>query len=319
MTVVFLTRDQVRLYDVNPHLNQAPQPVSEVSYSLENFVDVFTSLKPRLKGNLRFLLSDNISYSTHLQIPISEKDERQYISSQLSSLFPESLGEKDWDYYQTSTNSEFRDVFVFAPVKPYKELIDQISNDLGLRIISLEPESVAITRHPSPIIGTALKKDIVGKDDDVLNLAPSISRQINFSWLLIPLFLIVFIFSNIYLFSIFSKKKAAVVPIVTTPIPTVVIPTVTPTPEIISIHVLNGTGVTGAAGKMGDSFKDLGYSTVTTGNTSPDFSLSKAIFKTQSLKDAIAPQVKTVTKIADNQMVIDNSIEYSVIFILGKN
>ena len=77
-------------------------------------------------------------------------------------------------------------------------------------------------------------------------------------------------------------------------------PTETPTPEPaestaredISVHVLNGSGVAGAAGKVADLLREKGYTKVTTGNAD-EYTYTDITIRAGGENKALSEQVKT--------------------------
>lgn len=73
-------------------------------------------------------------------------------------------------------------------------------------------------------------------------------------------------------------------------------PTPTPAQSVerkdISVHVLNGSGVSGAAGKVADFLKEKGYAKVTTGNAAA-YDFTDVTIRTGAENKKLAEQIKT--------------------------
>jgi len=116
------------------------------------------------KSRVRLLLKDDVSYL--MELPFSEKITRAEILSKVAEKVPEDLDEYSWDYKKETEEK----IIAFAPVKKVYDTIVTPLRNAGIQIEAVEPEEIAKKRHENPIIGMALKKDIKGKDENVLNL-----------------------------------------------------------------------------------------------------------------------------------------------------
>lgn len=100
----------------------------------------------------------------------------------------------------------------------------------------------------------------------------------------------------------------------------------TPTPQALnrtewSFEVLNGSGVTGAAKKIADSIKTLGYQVVKSGNAdNQDFAQTQIFIKSdlQSKSDMVIADLKDVIKIASYAGELKDSTA-SARIIIGKD
>lgn len=118
-----------------------------------------------------------------------------------------------------------------------------------------------------------------------------------------------------------SKIKTESQPI-QTPIPT---PSPTPTVKLIrsewSFEVLNGSGVSGAAKKLADQLKSLGYQVIKVANADKDTYTQNQIFVRANLKDKIdlvIADLKDVIKIASVAGELSDSTA-SARIIIGKD
>lgn len=110
--------------------------------------------------------------------------------------------------------------------------------------------------------------------------------------------------------------------------PTVSEETSSPTPiptqveidrDEVSIQILNGTGIGGAAGDLQDEMKDLGYSDIEVGNaSSQDYETTSVIFSSDLSKevvDEITDKLKSIYKDVDSET--GETDEYDVEIITG--
>jgi hypothetical protein len=218
---------------------------------------------------------------------------------------------------------------VFAPVKEYQMVINQVCKKLLIKIEAMEPESIAVMRDPNPILGIAKKTDISGKDEEVLNITvvPTAEKRklsMNLAGVagmavmtLVMLFLVV---------KYGTRKTVVQTP---APTPTITISTTSPTPTVkmtvkawadLKVMVQNGTTTAGLAGKTATVLKNGGLNLVESGNAdSSDHPTNKLIFKDNLLKENYLKKFKALITVGDDKVEIDNSIQYDVIFILGNN
>jgi len=290
----------------------------------------------QLKTELKFLsdqtvfllLSDSISYFYEkvLDPPLSLDDNfKTKLLDLIKPEIPEDFSEFIWDYKVENTLDGKQEITIFAPVKEFQNLINEISNSLNIRIEAIETESIASFRDPNPILGIAKKTDIKGKDEEVLNLSitPTIKKKKNIFKIIaiiISIFLVVFTIYSII--KAIPKKNPKPTNSTSTIIQT---PTVTPTTTLknwtdLNLIVQNGTSKAGLASKTALIFKNSGINQVETGNADNDnYFFNKLIFKENSLKENYQNKFKELIKINDENINVDNSIQYDVIFILGLN
>ncbi|KKQ84931.1 MAG: hypothetical protein UT08_C0012G0027 [Candidatus Woesebacteria bacterium GW2011_GWB1_38_8] len=149
---------------------------SEWDYILLN--DVMEKLKTALNAKkVRVLISDDLSYTLRLKIPVdlTGEQERAFIYEKIKEEIPENLDDSEWDFkvYRKETIAKTEDekeIFIFAPVKRLYQGMVESFDKLGISVEAIEPQVIASARHPNPLVGLALKKDLKGKDEEVLNL-----------------------------------------------------------------------------------------------------------------------------------------------------
>ena len=84
--------------------------------------------------------------------------------------------------------------------------------------------------------------------------------------------------------------------------------------------VQNGTNQKGLAAKSASIFRNNNISQVEVGNAdSADFVSNKLIFKDNYLRESYQNEFKKIIKVDDNNITVDNSLKYDVVFITGVN
>ncbi len=91
----------------------------------------------------------------------------------VAETIPEILENSDWDFIETGEEGNFKKMKVFAPHKDFLTNLTQAAVKSEFKIEAIEPESLAVLRNKDPMLGLALKTDIKGKDENVLNVVPS--------------------------------------------------------------------------------------------------------------------------------------------------
>jgi hypothetical protein len=134
--------------------------------------DVVSAKLASFSGStFRLLISDTISYLFHSQIPRSNTPvSREIVLQKIKGEIPENFESSSWDYKIINQNTDFTEVIVFSPVAEFQNFINQISTKLQLNFEVIEPESIAVTRHPNPIVGILHKDDLGLKDEQSLNI-----------------------------------------------------------------------------------------------------------------------------------------------------
>ena len=156
-------------------LGQTPviEQTAEIDWQVEGLADALAQFESQIKGEVRILLSDELSYVLELEVPTDVKEEklRQFVAEHAKAKIPEALQAEDWDFKIFSLpEDEVGQIIVFAPVKDKFKKISQALATAKIKVEAVEPELVAKTRNEDPMLGLALKSDIKGKDEQVLNL-----------------------------------------------------------------------------------------------------------------------------------------------------
>jgi len=330
--IIYWHRFGFKVYNIDKKLS----PILEKEIDSNDLEKIETELKYLSGQNILLLLADSISYLYEKTIDpplIVDNHFKDKLLEMIKQDIPEDFSQFYWDFKIKDDLNGKQKVVIFAPIKEFQEIISQVSNKLAIKFDVIEPESIATTRDPSPIIGIYKKTDIKGKDEKILNLllAPpeENSKKIT-KKILIFVFIFVLIFS---IFLIIKFKKPIYENTTTsiiTPSPTLITtptPTLIPTPTLtikewsnLIMMVQNGTNQKGLAAKTASIFKTNGINQIEIGNADTTSYISnKLIFKDISLQEFYQDRFKKLIKIDDNNITVDNSITFDVIFITGTN
>ncbi|MFH1280286.1 MAG: hypothetical protein ABII08_01575, partial [Candidatus Beckwithbacteria bacterium] len=174
--IIYLTKNKLKVVLVKLGKEPKVLKADETSWNKDSLAELFKQAKKQLKTkSVRILLAEDLSYVLQLNIPFDTKlkNERSLIEEKIKSEIPEILEDDDWDFKETGRKTQSdKQVIAFAPVKSSFTLISQALTDAGLKVEAIEPEVVSKIRHENPLIGLALKTDLKGKDEKVLNLKP---------------------------------------------------------------------------------------------------------------------------------------------------
>lgn len=327
--VFFLHRLGIKIFRVSDDLK-----VSELVDIPTIDLDTITPKLAAYQGStFRLLISDTISYLFHSLVPKTNTAiSREVVLQQIKGEIPENFETTSWDYKIINQNNDHTEVLVFAPVSEYQELISQLAFKMEFNFEVIEPESIAITRHPNPILGILNKDDLSLKDEQSLNISvTSSSTKTTRSfpkWIVYFVVILLFIGLNYFLFSKYrsSQSSSSPNPIVS-PIPSLVPSTPTSTPPAstkswteLKIIVKNGSGKTGYAGTIAEKFKESGLTDVSIGNADrDDYSDSLIIFSNQQIKDQHLAKFNSVVSFSSANIQIDKSVSFDAIIILGIN
>lgn len=174
--IIYLSKTKLKVALIKLGKNPKIIKTDETGWNKDSLGESFKQAKKQLKSkSIRILLGDDLSYVLSLNIPFDTKssDERELIKDKIKPEIPEILEHDDWDFKETGRKTQKdKQVIAFAPVKSVFSLISQSLADANLKLQAIEPEIVSKIRNENPLIGIALKKDLKGKDEKVLNLIP---------------------------------------------------------------------------------------------------------------------------------------------------
>lgn len=200
-----------------------------------------------------------------------------------------------------------------------------------LLVTETEPEVIAPTEPAEPLPETTPAEPIPPSPStsQIFGPVPAEPEAPNkqLFWILIVVFTLLGALAGgvgIYLQD--RRPDSAPLPAALTPLasPTV---SVSPTPEVelsradLTIQILNGSGLTGAAAKAKDYLEELGYGVDTVGNaSSTNFSTTQI-----AIKDSKKAYLSLLTKdlgekytLADKTETLDEDGQYDVVITLGK-
>ena len=324
--IIYWHRFGFKVYNIDKNLS----PILEKEIDSNDLEKIEAELKYLSGRNILLLLADSISYLYEKVIDpplIVDNHLKGKLLEIIKQDIPEDFSEFYWDFKIKNDPNGKQKVTIFAPIKEFQEIISQISNKLAIKIDVIEPESIATTRDPSPIIGIYKKTDIKGKDEEVLNLSltplKENSKKIT-KKILIFAFIIILIFSTFLIIKFKSPTTKTTPSPSPSPILTpTLIPTSTPTIKDwsnLTMMIQNGTNQKGLAAKTASIFKINGVNQVEIGNADTSSYISnKLIFKDISLQESYQDRFKKLIKIDDNNITVDSSITFDVIFITGAN
>ena len=327
-TVIFWQRNGLKVYKVNDSL----APVIEKEIESKEAEVIGEGLKYLNGQGVYVLLADPISYLYEKIIDpplMVGSGFRDKLKELVKADIPEDFDEYNWDFKIEKTTEGKQKVMIFAPIKEFELLITEVARGVGVKIIAMESESIAASRDPNPVVGITKKNDINGKDEEVLNLTvdPVIKKRKLMTDLVgIVLIVVVTLILLVMVLKFGIRKQTNPKPVSA---PTAVVATMKPTMEIkeaikewvdLKIMVQNGTNKSGLAGKTAVIFTEDGVKQVETGNADrDDYEMNKLIFKNESLKNKYLEKINKLVKVEDKNIVVDTSIQYDVIFILGIN
>jgi len=283
--------------------------------------EVFHQLKDYATQSISLIVADEISYffeetvSPPLTVDANFKNNLLNI---VKSNIPEDFTNFFWDYQIIRHDQSSQVVQIFAPVKQYQQLINRLVTELQINFSSIEPESLAKTRHSDLVIGTTLKPDLKLPDASSINIVVSPPRSTSTNFLPLIIIIITIIATSFFFLTQYQSRQSST--ILPAPTPTT-LPTTTPTPQIIlNLQIQNGTTVSGLAGQKAELFKNSHSISVTTANAdNQKYLQNKLIFKNDSLKNLFTDQILTLIPIKTKNILIDTNLTSDAIVILGLN
>lgn len=347
-TVVFLTKGIAHITFV---ANARIVKTVKQAWDTQTLAKLFTTIKESVGSRaVRILLADEFSYILELDIPIHVLNKRLHIEQQLKTHIPEILHSNEWDYKEIPSKSKEKKALVFAPVKYVYDALLKASEASGLHIEAVEPVQIAGRRHKNPVVGLAIKTDLKGKDEEVLNVIPTqYIASTNTSpddneveknsqpykiWIILAATLLLIVGCVYIIYSQFTKPRN-IPPSTEEPTPTIETslsptspPEETPTPteevtldpSAYTVQVLNGSGVIGVSTEVKNLLEAEGFEKVTTGNADNYDYTATIIRHKSSVPSQIVPFLSEVLSEYDieesDPLTTDES--YDVLIIVGK-
>ena len=199
-----------------------------------------------------------------------------------------------------------------------------------------EPKKKMVVVEEVSVEDTPVEKENetseIKKEEKVVAIAPMVEDEndkTNYLWIIIPTALLVgaLVGGLITYFSGISKLGTSVTPSpIATVEPTVVAtPTAAPTTTVkredLKVQILNGSGVSGEAGKAKTLLLGLGYKNVDTGNaSSSDFTQTEVAIKATA-SDALNMVIKDLStkySAVEASKPLATSSKYDLVITIGK-
>ena len=356
MIIIAIAKDKIITAEINPGAKEKILQSYEFGWTSETLDLAFAEIVKRFKTKkFRILVADEFSYAVRLDVDenLSHEAKRDYITDQLKEKIPESLEAGEWDYKEVGVGS----ALVFALVGDFYKTLSSSIENVGLMVEAIEPEVVAKTRDANPIIGLAMKEDIAGRDEEVLNITlkdgkkatetetegetQEVSKEeetksekkgvltfrMSFTTLIL---LILFVIGLIVLAKMFLFKKpeeSVETPQVTLTPTLAPMPTVEPTPEEevdvsgYKVQVQSGSGVVGEAGSVKVLLDPIGFSTVDTGNADKSDYVETQVKMKEGINDQVLVLIKEALvdyEVVKSDETLAEDSEYDVVVIVGK-
>lgn len=145
----------------------------ELEWNVQSLGEAVKKIREKFEPSAaRVVLGDDLSYSLELMIPKGVENERIFIGMKISGKIPEVLEDKDWDFKEIGQTKDYKKIKVFAPTKSVWKDFLLAAKENNLEIEAVESISSALEGNSDPLIGMAMKDDILGKDEKVLNIKP---------------------------------------------------------------------------------------------------------------------------------------------------
>lgn len=162
---LYLRRESLKVYLVNS--SGVSENKGESSWTPENLEEVLRKIvKQENQKIARILLDDTLGYLWDLEVPLTEKDEKNYITQKIAAKIPEVLENQDWNFKEVGQTKEVRIIRVFAPAKEIWKVFTLNCAKVGLEIEAVETVSIALERNRDPIVGLAMKTDLKIKNEN---------------------------------------------------------------------------------------------------------------------------------------------------------
>lgn len=329
--VIFFHRLGLKLFEI-PENEEVVELVDITSINPPDIIENLSEFSGRV---VYILASDAVCHVFHHEMPYQEAPlSREFIFEQVKDKFPSHLQSSSWDFKTISTDSHTIEIIVFALTEEFQSLISSVISKLELKVVSIEPESIAVTRHPSPVVGitfgksthSPLQNTVIVPKITVVNPATKVSTINNNSPKLkaaLTVFgLVLFAIVNIFLYLKYNQTTSSTS---LTPTSTISLsPSVSPSPinqkswSSLSLLIENGTAKAGYAGSIAIKFEEEGIVNVKTGNASrSDYSSSKLTFKSNSLKDSYYERFSKIFPVSVSDTAVNTDLETDVVLTLG--
>jgi len=355
--IIYLRRETLKTYLVDAA--GVSQNTGEYPWTTDNLETVLRKIiKQENQKMARVLLDDTLGYLWDLEVPLTEKDEKNYIVQKIAAKLPEVLENQDWNFKEVGQTKEAKIIRVFAPARNIWKLFTLNCLKVGLTVEAVETVSLALERNKDPVVGLATKTDVLEKREEKTEVlenkpvkltvevvggegektvveptarveeVPAKKKfKIDKTFVLIILgmaLLTALILGGVLVYhSSLNQSGLAGKPTPTVwPTPTAEI---SPTPSLkisdLQIKILNGSGIAGEAGVVKKYLEDLGYQNITTGNAD-SFNykgMELAIKKgKEELKSQLTQDLSKKFTLTETLKTVESTNENDVIIIVGK-
>lgn len=338
--VIYIKRNELEVMGVLLGKNPNSQSVNKFNWDAKTLPATLKKIKEDLNiKKARIVLDDELSYVIEMKIPGDVKNEREYVKQQLETKIPEKLEKYNWDFKELNRTDKERTIIAFAPVLEVWSSLKQGLTKANLDLEAIEPASIAQKRHIDPFVGIVIKEDIRGKDESVLNLkidgqknikgSPNLPKTLFFILLILGLLA----FDGYLIWTkVLNSKEPPPEITGTVEVPEELKSTISEEEQLaqlredlrtsITIQILNGAGIAGAAGSAQSYLGELGYQDMQAGNAdSYDYAQTIVSVKMgevdilSMLLDDLSATYETTT----SEEYLDSDNPFDAIIIIGKN
>lgn len=174
--ILSINRKTISLFKSALSKDKVEEKVFEKEWNQQELSEILKELRKQYKFSiLRVLLSDDLSYEFVLRFPKQDfeksSNKRDLVFSKTRELIPEILTNGEWDFKEEISQEKNEvQIRVFAPLKQLTLQIEKAAIDNKITIEAIETMTNASSRNADPVKSILTKKDIFGKDEEVLNI-----------------------------------------------------------------------------------------------------------------------------------------------------
>ncbi|NCQ54697.1 MAG: hypothetical protein COU65_01900 [Candidatus Pacebacteria bacterium CG10_big_fil_rev_8_21_14_0_10_42_12] len=172
-TILFITRDQITVTVVNVKKKTVESSIYQKNWDSSNLTSLMEEIKKKIDRKVvRVLVSDSLCYQLEINLEKDVTNEKDFITAEIEKRIPEHLEKEDWDYKIITKEKDKKVAVVIALVNSFWGNLNKAINFSQIKVEAIESETSARQRNEDPVIGIALKKDMMGADRETLNLTP---------------------------------------------------------------------------------------------------------------------------------------------------
>lgn len=172
--VLHISKALITLHEVRSNSTAEIKKVYESEWSEKTLQAICDQLIADFDlKKVRLLFSGDCAYVIKYTLAkdIPRDAERAQLFTQMTSLIPETFTDDEWDFKELKTkDSKKKTYLIFVPVMSCYKSISAALSKAHIQVEAIESTQLAQIRHKNPVMGIALKEDLQGKDDEVLNL-----------------------------------------------------------------------------------------------------------------------------------------------------